>query len=358
MTVLDSPASPSVNASAKNKIRVVPFARNALLMLLWLWLYRAVFDYLAIIFTREDFRTNQLALVGVIVLFAIQFRREQARPQLDASPQPNLVPLMFVIGGSLGYLLVERFLDINTISASLFGLASYGLLGLWMNSQHWRAGLPAALLVIGVLPFGEHMQTFIGYPMRILTASLVRDGLASAGVASIGVDTILILENGVSQVDLPCSGVKSLWTGALFLLAATWVERRPLTARWFVVALAFAIILFATNLARVATLVVVGQVLGSQLAAEMLHVPLGVLGFVAGCATAVVLLRWLQPNNTWTQNDADERRKKENPPPSAFIRPPHILFCARNDVPRAGIPVHTATANWVDAIAARVEFSG
>lgn len=56
-------------------------------------------------------------------------------------------------------------------------------------------------------------------------------------MASIGLDTILILENGVSQIDLPCSGVKSLWTGLLFLLAATWLERRPLNLRWLLTGL-------------------------------------------------------------------------------------------------------------------------
>jgi len=36
----------------------------------------------------------------------------------------------------------------------------------------------------------------------------------------------------------------------------------------------------------------VGQVAGWSLLAEMLHVPLGVTGFLAACLTAVVLLRW------------------------------------------------------------------
>ncbi|HSG20327.1 MAG TPA: exosortase O, partial [Burkholderiaceae bacterium] len=116
-------------------------------------------------------------------------------------------------------------------------------------------------------------------------------GLAAAGIASLGVDTILILENGVSQIDLPCSGVKSLWTGMLFLIAATWIEPRPLNLRWLLVALLFSGLLFTVNLARVGILVLIGQVAGWRLAAEMLHVPLGVLGFVVACAAAVVLLR-------------------------------------------------------------------
>jgi len=275
--------------------RPARLAMNAVILGLWLWLYRPVFDYLAIIFSREDFRTNQLVLLGVIVLIAFQMRKGHLHPRPDARPQLYLPALTLVLGGSALYLVVERFLDINTLSASLFGLASYGLLGLWMLPQRWWQGLPAAVLLIGTLPFGEHMQTFVGYPMRILTANIVRDGLARAGVASLGVDTILIFENGVSQVDLPCSGVKSLWTGLLFLIAATWVERRPLNLRWVLTALVLAGLLFVVNLARVAVLVTVGQVAGWQLMARMLHVPLGVLGFCAACAAAVLVLRGRRP---------------------------------------------------------------
>jgi exosortase O len=184
--------------------------------------------------------------------------------------------LGLALSGSILYLICERFLDVNTLSATLFGLASYGLLGLWLWPLSWRQGLPAALLLIGALPFGEHMQTFVGYPLRIFTAALVRDGLAAAGVTSIGIDTILVFENGVSQVDLPCSGVKSLWTGMLFLLAATWLERRPLNLRWLLLALGFAVLLIIANLMRVGILAAVGPVAGWPLLAEMLHVPLSV----------------------------------------------------------------------------------
>ena len=278
--------------------RYARLALNAVTLGLWLWLYRPVFAYLSVIFSREDFRTNQWALAGVIGLILWQARNERVRPRLDAAPRlgESRVPaFVLALGGSLLYLAVERFLDINTLSASLFGLASYGLLGLWMEPRRWKQGLPAALLLIGVLPFGDHMQTFVGYPMRILTAAIVRDGLGAVGISSIGIDTILVLENGVSQVDLPCSGVKSLWTGLLFLIAATWVERRRLNFRWLLTALAFAVLLFVANVIRVGVLVVVGQVMNWRVAAEMLHVPLGVMSFVVACAAAVVLLRKIDP---------------------------------------------------------------
>jgi exosortase O len=262
---------------------------------LWLWLYRAVYGYLGTIFTREEFRTNQVVLVGVLALLVSQARKNRPAPGLlsglNAYPQLHPPALALALVGSALYLLVERFLDVNTFSATLFGLASYGMLGLWMQPARWRQGLPAALLLVGALPFGEHMQTFVGYPVRLLTAAIVRDGLAAAGVQSVGIDTILVFENGISQVDLPCSGVKSLWTGGLFFLAATWIDRRSLSLRWGIAALGFAILLLAANLGRVAVLVTVGQVAGWRLLAEMLHVPLGILGFTGACALSLLLLR-------------------------------------------------------------------
>jgi exosortase O len=264
---------------------------NLAILAAWLWLYHPLAGYLGIIFTRQDFRTNQILLAGILLLLFLQLRQAKQWPRLDLRPRMAGWPLLLVLAGSATFLLVERFLDVNTLSAALFGLASYGLLGLWLAPNRWRAGLPAALLLIGVLPFGAHLQTFVGYPLRIATARLVGQGLATAGVGSVSVDTILVFENGVSNIDLPCSGVQSLWTGALFLLAATWMERRALNGRWLVVAALFAALLLVANLARVAILISAGPVLDWELVAQMLHVPLGVLGFGAACAAAVVLLR-------------------------------------------------------------------
>lgn len=273
-------------------------AANAGILILWFWLYRPVYRYLGVIFTRQEFRTNQIVLVGVIALIAMQVRRGDLRLRLDALPQLYPPALGLALAGSVLFLAAERNLDINTLSASLFGLGCYGMLGLWMRPRLWRQGLPAALLLIGALPFGEHMETFVGYPVRIFTARIVRDGLAALGYPAVSVDTILVFENGISQVDLPCSGVKSLWTGGLFLLAASWIERRPINLRWLFVAAGFAFLLLGANLLRVAILVFTGQVMGWRMLAEMLHVPLGVLGFVAACAAAVYLLRWLVPELT------------------------------------------------------------
>lgn len=297
----ETQAHPTIKRVASLPASVL-WAANALIAGLWLWLYWPVFAYLSIIFGREDFRTNQVMLVGVLFLIAVRIRRDGVRLRFDPTPRLASLPLLLALGGSLLYLAVERLLDVNTLSASLFILATYGLLGLWWAPRRWRQGLPATLLLIGVLPFGEHLQTFAGYPMRILTAQLVRDGLWAVGVQSIGIDTILVFENGISHVDLPCSGVRSLWAGMVFLVAASWVEGRPLNVRWLLVASLFTSLLLIANLLRVGVLVVVGQVAGWRLAAEMLHVPLGVLGFVAACAVVVLLLRLTNPPANPAQN--------------------------------------------------------
>jgi exosortase O len=310
-------------------------AINLIVLALWLWLYWPVFAYLGILFSREEFRTNQIALAGVLALIALRARsvykdagedahqgpeansqghvpnswrsallRQLTLNALGSPPRLSMSALGLALGGSLFFLFSERYLNVNTLSASFFGLASYGLAGMWLAPQRWRSGLPAALLLIGVLPFGEHLETFAGYPLRILTAELVRNGLAAAGVHSIGVDTILVFENGISQVDLPCSGVKSLWTGMLFLVAAGWIERGRIDRRWIPAGLVLVILLFVSNLVRVAVLVAVGQVAGWSLAAEMLHLPLGVLGFSAACAAAALLLRSRQGVETGLQEPA------------------------------------------------------
>lgn len=317
---MSTPKRPPTTADyPTTSLRIVCIVANLLLFALWLWLYWPVMDYLAVIFSREDFRTNQVLLLGVVGLIVMQVRQGGIRVRFDALPRLYIPALAVMLAGSLIYLLSERFLDVNTLAASCFALASYGLLGLWMGARRWRQGLPALLLLIGTLPFGEHMQTFIGYPMRILTAALVQDGLAMANVASVGVDTILVLENGVSKIDSPCSGVKSLWTGMLFLISATWIERKRLNLRWLLIAFFFIGLLFVANVTRVGILVVVGEVQGWRVLAEMLHVPLGVLGFVGACAAAVLLLR--------TQRSIDEDRWQADTVagPNSPLEPRHQL---------------------------------
>ncbi len=266
---------------------------NLVLVGAWLYLFQPIFPYLKIIATRHDFRTNQIVLVGVVALLIIRTLDSGQRPDLSIFPQLVTLPLVLIMSSIVGFLLSERLLDVHTISATFFGIGTYGLFGLWLLPHRWKAGLPAALLLIAVLPFGAHMQTFIGYPVRLYTARVVETLLSAANIGTVGVDTILVFENGVSHIDSPCSGVKSLWTGGIFLLAATWIEQRRIDWRWVGIAVLFAIALLTGNLARVLILTVAGPVYGFTTFANVVHVPLGVLTFVLACLIALLALRWV-----------------------------------------------------------------
>ncbi|MEJ2747872.1 MAG: hypothetical protein P8183_08175 [Anaerolineae bacterium] len=80
-------ASVSAKQTTTKSVQWRHAAGNTAVLILWLWLYRPVFDYLAIIFSREDFRTNQILLLGVIFLIATQIRKGGLRLQLDAAPR-------------------------------------------------------------------------------------------------------------------------------------------------------------------------------------------------------------------------------------------------------------------------------
>ena len=58
-------------------------AANAAILALWLWLFHSVYPYLGIIFTRQEFRTNQVVLVAVLALVIFQVRKGGLRPRLD-----------------------------------------------------------------------------------------------------------------------------------------------------------------------------------------------------------------------------------------------------------------------------------
>ena len=101
---------------------------------------------------------------------------------------------------------------------------------------------------------------------------------------------IIQLENGIADVDVPCSGVKSLWAGCLLFFAATWLLGRRLGLAWILVGLVNLSLLFAAIVLRVFLLVLLGFIADAPEMAHLCHVPLGVLGFVGSSAACLYLL--------------------------------------------------------------------
>lgn len=272
------------------------FLPNLVLLAAWISTHTGALSWIAAHYTNADRRLEALMLVGVAVLAWRRFGGPlPALRRLAAPAAPTPAPLVLLAACIVTELVLVRWLDLHLVRASAFVLGGYALVGLYATPATWRAGLPWVGLLTLTLPFGAYSEVYLGFPARLLTADLVRDGLDTLGIASLSRDTILVLDRpggpAAVQVDAPCAGVRSLWTGGVFLLAAACVEGRRLD-RWFVAAaVATGSLLLAANTLRVATLVVLGAVLDAPAAAAAVHVPLGLLGFAWAAAAGWLILR-------------------------------------------------------------------
>ena len=205
---------------------------------------------------------------------------------------PNFVlrryPLLLMLGAGICSIVLQCIIDIKQVTVLLFILGTYGLWGLFANPNFWQKNLPVAGLLACILPFNSQFNSGLGLPARVITAQVVEQLLSMLHIGAISSYDIIVLENGIAHVDVPCSGIKTLLVGTLFLLAATWLEGRKLGLKWLAVCAANFLMLVSANALRVTVLVLVAQVLKQPMYAEILHVPLGIVGLV--CAS---FLSWL-----------------------------------------------------------------
>ncbi len=267
---------------------------NALLAGAWLWLCAPTVGWLTRTFTAPDSRTQGILLgCAAVLLLARGWGRFSLRALLFSEPRAHLPAAALLAPSAVG--LVLKPLDSNIVASAFFALGTYGLIGLYLPGALWRRGLVGVLLALSLLPFGPHLDAFLGFPARVATARGVEVVLRALGFAAQSAEAILIFENGVASVDLPCSGVKSLWVGGIFFLALTGLERRALGLRWLLAGAGFLGALMLANFARVLLLVLIGFGLAQPKAAALVHLPLGVFGFVASSALALLFVRHLPP---------------------------------------------------------------
>lgn len=237
-----------------------------------------------------------VALVVRSTLNSVSAALEEARPLAQPSKRiafsPNFVlrryPLLLMLGAGICSIVLQYIIDIKQVTILLFILGTYGLWGLFANPNFWRKNLPIAGLLACILPFNSQFNSGLGLPARVITAQVVEQLLSMLHIGAISSYDIIVLENGIAHVDVPCSGIKTLLVGTLFLLAATWLEGRKLGLKWLAVCTTNFLMLVSANALRVTVLVLVAQVLKQPMYAEILHVPLGIVGLV--CAS---FLSWL-----------------------------------------------------------------
>ncbi|MBW4523310.1 MAG: exosortase O [Scytolyngbya sp. HA4215-MV1] len=267
---------------------------SALLVTVWLYANLPALVWLGQSLQSISLLNGLLLSAGISFLLGLMVR---SRSQWQFSPTPILqpLPLSLMLAAGVGAIVCPWVVDIPQLPVLLFGLGTYGLCGLFLPNVTWWRGLPIAALVACVLPFGAQFGTGLGFPVRVLTAQIVEQFLQSWQIAAISSHDIIVLENGVARVDLPCSGLKSIWAGILFLLAATWLEGRTIGGRWLLVCVTHSILLLVANTLRVLALVLLIHIQQPQMA-EIVHIPLGILGFILACGLTWVLLQWIPKN--------------------------------------------------------------
>ncbi|MEM9456606.1 MAG: exosortase O [Myxococcota bacterium] len=259
-----------------------------MLLASWAALHREALADLWATVSPSALRMNLVLGVGLLGLVVYRGR------SIELCPALRPIPLMVV----LLCLLVQQgllvHLDIDLLSGLCLVAGAWGQLGLLLPPLRWRQTLPLALATACILPLGPALDLYLGFPLRLATATLIHAVLEPLSLGPGTAETIVVLEGAGVQIDLPCSGVRSLWSGALLWTAATFIERRRIDGRWVLAGALFAGLLVALNAARVLALVLLHS-FGPPVAMEILHVPLGLGAFATAGVLGWALLRWLPP---------------------------------------------------------------
>lgn len=296
---------------------------------------------------------NQIILLAGVALLLFQGVRHRQQFRFSAVPVLHWSPLLLLMGGAIGTIAAQWLLMLDQVPVVFALLGTYGLLGLFLESAVWRKGLPIGAAIALIVPFGVQYSTGLGFPTRILTAHVVEFLLKTWHVAALSSEDIIVLDTGVAQIDLPCSGLKSLWTGTLFLLVTTWLERRRFGLRWLVVFVVNLGLLAIANVARVLMLVLVTHVWHQTALAEMLHVPLGVITFVAACGVTLFLLRWVPRSIMSIQSDRDQTKALSNAKLPFLLAACLLAFTLIPHPPAPAAPPDVTKLHW--SIAAQTE---
>lgn len=277
----------------------------------WLYLNRSVLDWLAQTLQEISVFNGLMLVAGGLLLLGLGVHYRQ---QIQfSSPTLRPIPLILMLSCGVGAIATRWLVALEQLPVVLFVLGTYGLLGLILSPGTWRKGLPVGAAIACLFPFGVQFSTGLGAPARVLTSHVVEFILKLWHIPAISTEDIILLDTGVAYVDSPCSGLKSMWTGTLFLLAATWLEGRQMGLRWLLVGVANLGILAIANTARIITLVVLTHVLHQPDLAKMMHMPLGLIGFVVASLITWGLLRWVprQRSVTYAEDAGSEEKQSK-----------------------------------------------
>jgi exosortase O len=237
---------------------------------------------------RPEHRFSQIALLVIIALIIYRLFFSQRRIDFCLSMNPLATGLLLISGSA--FLLNEYFISINILSAVCALIALYALLGFIIEQRSWNKGMIFMMLAILFLPFGDYLDVFLGFPLRLASAQAASDLLVALGFDPKNTQTLIELDNQLTYVDISCSGIRGLWSGLGFFVLLTWIEQKAISLYWWLVLVIFLLLIFTLNVLRVTAMVLIGDHLHLPLDMDMIHNSLGIIGFAFACMSGWLLL--------------------------------------------------------------------
>ncbi len=193
---------------------------------------------------------------------------------------------------------VNYYVRINLFTTAIGLIGFYLLLSFTIPKAVWKNGLIPFALLLMCLPFGRQLDTYIGFPLRMLSVDFVASQMTWFGFNLNSRDTILIIENKASQVDIDCSGIKGLWVGLIFFIAYTWINKIKLNLKWLGLLLILIISILFFNIIRVSTLVMLNSIQGLEKGVQYFHYSIAAFGIVLSCLLVHFLAIYFKLNNS------------------------------------------------------------
>lgn len=197
---------------------------------------------------------------------------------------------------------VSYYLRINLFTTVIGLIGFYLLLSFTIPQKIWKNGLIPFTLLLMCLPFGRQLDTYIGFPLRMLSVDFVASQMTLFGFNLNSRDTILIIENKASQVDIDCSGIKGLWVGMIFFIAYTWINKIKQNLKWLGLLLILIISILFFNIIRVSTLVMLNSIQGLEKGVQYFHYSIATIGIVFSCLLIHFLAVYFKLVNNYKSN--------------------------------------------------------
>ena len=246
---------------------------------------------------KSEQRANAIFIVVFLIIGIGLIWRKAKTGQNDFQVvKPALLLLLVATSGGILNTMTINFPQANM---TLLMLGIYGWLGLnpaWWPK--WLKTLAIVLLLALAIPFYLEFRSGLGFGLRLLTANIVEKTLATMGISAISSHDIIMIENTIAHIDIPCSGLKSLWVGSLFFLIVLIIFNIQINWKVLWKYFAFILLLVSANTGRVLILTLLTSVYSLPAMAETFHIPLGIFGFGISCSVAVLMLLSQQTNTS------------------------------------------------------------